>query len=262
MVKQERAARTRHALIQAAAAVFAEDGFTTASLSTISRRAGVSNGALHFHFASKHALAQAVTAEAARTVRRITDRAQEDRAHSLQCVVDATHDLMSRLADDIVLRAGFELAALPAQRRESSLRTQWQHWVEDSFRRAEHSGSLARGVSWADGARVVVAATAGFEVLGAGDVSWLSRTSVTRLWEVLLPRLAGPAGQANLVCAGTRHPPGLPAHQPPAHEHPSRELPAQEPPVQELPARGSAAQEPRVQEPPAQEPPVRTRPGQ
>ncbi|MFE1927417.1 ScbR family autoregulator-binding transcription factor [Streptomyces asoensis] len=236
MVKQERAARTRHALIQAAAAVFAEDGFTPASLSTISRRAGVSNGALHFHFASKHALAEAVTAEAARTVRGITDRAQQDQAHSLQCVVDATHELMSRLADDIVLRAGFELAALPARRRESSLRTQWQHWVEDSFRRAEHSGSLAHGVSWADGARVVVAATAGFEALGGADVSWLSRPSVTRFWEVLLPRLAGRAGLETLVCAGSPPPPGPPAREHPALEHPSRAHPAQEPPVQTRPA--------------------------
>ena len=60
MVKQERAARTRQALIQAAAEVFAEEGFVTASLSTISRRAGVSNGALHFHFANKGMLADAV----------------------------------------------------------------------------------------------------------------------------------------------------------------------------------------------------------
>ena len=55
MVKQERALRTREALIESAAEVFDREGFSVASLTAISSRAGVSNGALHFHFASKAA---------------------------------------------------------------------------------------------------------------------------------------------------------------------------------------------------------------
>ncbi|WP_329543459.1 TetR family transcriptional regulator [Streptomyces sp. NBC_01356] len=214
MVQQERAARTRHALIQAAAAVFAEEGFVTASLSTISRRAGVSNGALHFHFANKSTLADAVEAEAAEAVRRITESARAWQGDSLQAVVDATHELMGSLARDVVVRGGFELAGDSAHRKEPSLRTQWRHWVEDSLRRAERSGALAEGVSWADSARVIVAATAGFEVLGGDDTSWLSRQNVTRFWEVILPRLAGRHGLASLVSAGSRPPAALPPPPP------------------------------------------------
>ncbi|MFF4276086.1 ScbR family autoregulator-binding transcription factor [Streptomyces sp. NPDC001536] len=204
MVKQERAARTRQALIQAAAEVFAEEGFVTASLSTISRRAGVSNGALHFHFANKGMLADAVEAEAAKAVHRITEAARAWQGDSLQTVVDATHELMRSLAHDIVVRGGFELAGDCTRRGETSLRTQWQHWVEDSLRRAERNGALAEGVSWADSARVIVAATAGFEVLGGDDNSWLSRQNVTRFWEVLLPRLAGRQDLDRLVSSGSR----------------------------------------------------------
>ncbi|MDO0939455.1 ScbR family autoregulator-binding transcription factor [Streptomyces sp. DG2A-72] len=203
MVKQERAVRTRHALIQAAAAVFAEEGFVTASLSTISGRAGVSNGALHFHFASKNRLAEAVRAQAAEALGRITETARARHGDSLQTVVDATHELMDSLARDIVVRGGFELAGDAARRGGPSLRRQWQRWVEDSLRRAERSGALAQGVSAADGARVIVAATAGFEILGGEDVSWLSRRSVTRFWEVLLPLLAGRQNLDGLVCAGS-----------------------------------------------------------
>ncbi|MDQ0585885.1 ScbR family autoregulator-binding transcription factor [Streptomyces rishiriensis] len=211
MVKQERAARTRHALIQAAATVFAEEGFVTASLSTISRRAGVSNGALHFHFANKHLLAEAVEAGAAEAVRRITEAAQARQGgSSLQSVVDATHELMGSLAHDSVVRAGFGLAGDLARRREPSPRTQWQHWVEDVLRRAEHGGALAHGVSAADGARVIVAATAGLEVLGGQDASWLSRQTVTGFWEVLLPRLADRRDLDALVSAGSQHPPAVP----------------------------------------------------
>ena len=74
MVKQVRAARTREALIRAAAEVFAADGYALASLPEISRRAGVSKGALHFHFASKDALAAEVEDVAAARVVRLAER--------------------------------------------------------------------------------------------------------------------------------------------------------------------------------------------
>ncbi len=72
MVKQERAARTREALVRAAAEVFAEEGFTAASIAVISRRARVSAGGLHFHFAGKQVLAGAVQDRAAGALSRIT----------------------------------------------------------------------------------------------------------------------------------------------------------------------------------------------
>lgn len=84
MVKQERAARTRRTLIRAAAEVFAREGFAPASLTTISRQAGVSNGALHFHFTSKNALAQAVEEEAGEAMRLLI-RDVPDRGGAVPC---------------------------------------------------------------------------------------------------------------------------------------------------------------------------------
>ncbi|MFI9605474.1 TetR family transcriptional regulator [Streptomyces sp. NPDC052043] len=145
MVEQERAARTRRALIQAAAEVFAEVGFVPVSLSVIRRRAGVSNGALHFHFANRRMLAEAVEVEAAEAVRRFTGEAKARQGDSLQRVVDATHELMDLLARDVVLRSGFELAGDIARRAESPLRRQWQAWVEEGLRGAERGGAPAKG---------------------------------------------------------------------------------------------------------------------
>ncbi|CAM5724103.1 TetR family transcriptional regulator OS=Streptomyces microflavus OX=1919 GN=HUT09_00685 PE=4 SV=1 [Streptomyces microflavus] len=50
MTKQVRAARTRQALIRSAAIVFEQHGYGQARLALISSGAGVSTGALHFHF--------------------------------------------------------------------------------------------------------------------------------------------------------------------------------------------------------------------
>ncbi|WP_329572805.1 ScbR family autoregulator-binding transcription factor [Kitasatospora sp. NBC_01266] len=204
MVKQERAARTQCSLIRAAAEVFAEAGFAPVSLTAVSRRAGVSNGALHFHFATKQALAQAVEDAAARTVRQITaDAAGEDA--TLQGLVDATHELISRSARDVVVRAGFGLSRDP--QGAGSPRLEWQHWVEGVLRSAQKKGQLAAGVSAAGAARTIAAATFGFEVLGVTDRSWLSEERITGFWDLVLPGLAqqdapAPVSSRFTGCAG------------------------------------------------------------
>ncbi|WPP34435.1 ScbR family autoregulator-binding transcription factor [Streptomyces sp. CL7] len=189
MVKQERALRTRQALIRAGAELFAREGFVAASLSTISGEAGVSNGALHFHFESKRALARAVEDEALVRLRLVIEESLGRDGRALPALVDATYGLVDRIAEDVVVRAGFELGDDPGRGESASLRREWQHWVEETVRRAERDGWLARGVSADDAVTVVVAATVGFEVLGGEESAWLSQERVAGLWKLLLPRL-------------------------------------------------------------------------
>ncbi|MFF4542037.1 ScbR family autoregulator-binding transcription factor [Streptomyces aureus] len=204
MVKQERAARTRESLVRAAAEVFARDGFTLASLTSISKRAGVSNGALHFHFESKQALARGVEDEAAAMVGAITASARAAGSGPLQRLIDATHALMERLDQDVVVRAGFELGSGPPRREGAvDLRGQWQSWVEEVFEDAEREGVLARGISAADASVAVVAATVGFEQLGADDPTWTSTQTLAQFWDLLLPRLASAHVLNGLKSGGT-----------------------------------------------------------
>ncbi|MEU8539793.1 TetR/AcrR family transcriptional regulator [Streptomyces sp. NPDC048717] len=116
MARQMRAIRTREALVESAAALFDRDGFDIASLATISARAGVSSGALNFHFPSKVELAEAVVEAAAeRLVRIMRDR----EVPSLQTVIDASHELVRGLRADAVLRAGFALSGCRRARRRA-----------------------------------------------------------------------------------------------------------------------------------------------
>ncbi|HEY8981861.1 MAG TPA: ScbR family autoregulator-binding transcription factor [Streptomyces sp.] len=57
---QDRAFRTRRRILEAAAAVFDEQGYRAAKLTDILERVGLTKGALYFHFADKEALARAV----------------------------------------------------------------------------------------------------------------------------------------------------------------------------------------------------------
>lgn len=63
--RQERAVRTREALLRAAAEVFDTAGYSGASINKILERAGLTAGAMYFHFKNKEALARAVIMEQA-----------------------------------------------------------------------------------------------------------------------------------------------------------------------------------------------------
>ncbi|MFD3722337.1 TetR family transcriptional regulator [Streptomyces sp. NPDC058674] len=296
MVKQERAARTRESLVRAAAEVFAEQGFTTASIAAISRRAGVSAGGLHFHFESKTALADAVEDRAVQALRRITagrpgsayaaqgaqgahraegadaasasdavaasdvpapvvpvDAPRETGAadgagargavdgagaagatgvpgglgvpdgadgsagvgglvevNALQVLVDSSHALMALLAGDVVVRAGYGLCADASRRSGVDLHRQWSLWVEEVMGAAAREGVLVEGVLPQDAARVVVASTVGLEVLGARERDWIAPHTLTRLWMLILPRLAAAGVLGALMPQGSAAGPGPP----------------------------------------------------
>ncbi|MER7779667.1 ScbR family autoregulator-binding transcription factor [Streptomyces sp. NPDC096191] len=203
MVKQERALRTREALIKSAATVFDRDGFSVASLTAISSLAGVSNGALHFHFANKAALADSVEQAAAERLDRIVTAHEGTAGNALQLLVNASHDLAHLLAEDVVLRAGFELSRDQVRGGDQGLHRQWHEWVGAALKRADGEGVLSEVTPEAV-ASSVVAATTGFEVLGTQDPRWLSHSTVTRFWQLLLPRLAAASVLGDLVADGSR----------------------------------------------------------
>ncbi|MEU7281418.1 ScbR family autoregulator-binding transcription factor [Streptomyces sp. NPDC045431] len=192
MTKQERAARTRQALIRSAAEVFDQEGFAPSSLTSISRRAGVSNGALHFHFVNKGALAEEVEVEAMAVLRGIAAPWSEhgDVGGGLQTLVDTSHALVARLRQDVILRAGFGLSADATWKSRSDLRQYWVDWVDEGLSLAARRGALADGVRPEDATTVVAAATVGLEALGRTDPRWWDRHTSTGLWRLLLPRLA------------------------------------------------------------------------
>ncbi|MEU6217267.1 ScbR family autoregulator-binding transcription factor [Streptomyces sp. NPDC047022] len=192
MAKQERAVRTRNALIESAAVLFGREGYEVVPLSAISNRAGVSNGALHFHFPSKAALATGVRDEAARRFRRIVSAEcpPPQLGGSLQSLVDTSHALLQGLSGDVILRAGFDLGeSLEAAGRGEDLYECWHTWVEEAVVRSAREGLLS-DVAPRDLAATVVGATVGFAAMGGHDVRWLSRITLTRFWALLLPRVA------------------------------------------------------------------------
>ncbi|MBM7052896.1 MULTISPECIES: ScbR family autoregulator-binding transcription factor [Streptomyces] len=190
MTKQERATRTRQALIRSAAVVFEQHGYAQARLVLISAGAGVSTGALHFHFENKAAVAEAVVAEASRELRDLSAAIRHRTDTALQALVDSSHALVGRLREDPVSRAGFRLSCDGERAAAPDLRMEWHQRVRELLDEAAAAGTLADGISREDAAAATVAVTAGFEMLGRHDPEWLSPYRLTGFWQLLLPRLA------------------------------------------------------------------------
>uniref|UniRef100_A0AAU2V6R9 TetR family transcriptional regulator n=1 Tax=Streptomyces sp. NBC_00003 TaxID=2903608 RepID=A0AAU2V6R9_9ACTN len=204
MTKQERAARTRHALVRAAAETFERCGYVQAKLADISAGAGVSQGALHFHFESKAALAATVESSAGVSLRREAWVSQRAGMNALQRLTNTTHALASKLRLDVVARAGYKLSLEAPHGPGPTLPQEWQICVRQLMEESAQEGLLVKGADPAEVADTVVAATTGFELLGRESPDSFSDTALTAFWRLILPCVAHPAALAVLEPGGAQ----------------------------------------------------------
>ncbi|MFC8589836.1 ScbR family autoregulator-binding transcription factor [Streptomyces atroolivaceus] len=106
LTKQDRAARTRQKLIEAAAIVFDRRGYEATTLSEIATAAGTTKGAIYFHFRNKDDLAQIILAEQQQT----EELALRPQPVKLQELVDSGMVFAERLRTDPLVRASVRLS--------------------------------------------------------------------------------------------------------------------------------------------------------
>lgn len=99
----ERLASTRAALLKAARAIFADQGYEAAATEEIVRRAKVTRGALYYHFADKRALFDAVASDVAREIAERID-AVTPMDDPLQALIVGTSAFLDACLDSAVRR--------------------------------------------------------------------------------------------------------------------------------------------------------------
>jgi AcrR family transcriptional regulator len=200
MARQERAVRTRRAVIQAAAQVFAERGYAAATIAEILDRAGVTKGALYFHFDSKEALARGVI-EA-----QISDSRWMPRELKLQEWVDVGMALAYQIPRDVVFLAGIRLSAdLQGRRMFGSA---WPAWIELSTRllaEAKERGEVLPHVVPTETAECFLGAWVGTQMISEAATNWSDLSDrVSVLFNHMLPAIATPAALIRLDTAPDR----------------------------------------------------------
>ncbi|MGW8377512.1 ScbR family autoregulator-binding transcription factor [Streptomyces sp. ODS28] len=191
--KQERALRTRNRLVRAAAEEFDAHGFAGSNVSGIVKRAGMTLGAMYFHFPSKEALALEVMNSQSAVVEPLLD------SEGLQRLVDITLVWSHVLRVDPLLRAGVRLAVEQGGfglRDETSF-AGWKATMTEVLETARRRGELLEGVVPADVAEFVVGACTGTQLYShlAADRADLTER-IVRMWRYLLPGIAVPEAAA------------------------------------------------------------------
>ncbi|GAA3973624.1 transcriptional regulator CprB [Streptomyces marokkonensis] len=110
MARQLRAEQTRATILGAAADLFDRHGYESTSLSEIVAHAGVTKGALYFHFAAKEDLANAIMEIQSRTSRRLATDLDGRGYTALEALMRLTFGMARLCEEGPVLRAGLRLA--------------------------------------------------------------------------------------------------------------------------------------------------------
>ncbi|MFF3847828.1 ScbR family autoregulator-binding transcription factor [Streptomyces sp. NPDC002328] len=190
---QARSEKTRRRLMQAGAHMFNQNGYSSATLGQIAQAAGMTKGALYFHFASKDGLADAVQQQGHDALRAFVRRQHHARTPPVQALIDLTHWLARTLCEDPVVRAAFRISRDSTRRRPPAADFR-QAWTDEALRlidRARATGDLREHHTAAHGPGTLLsAALTGIGALcGDGAHCPRLRETIGALWHCLLPAL-------------------------------------------------------------------------
>ncbi|MGO8962216.1 MAG: TetR family transcriptional regulator, partial [Mycobacterium sp.] len=126
---ERRADTTRHRLIAAAAHQFARRSYSMVSLDDILAEAGLTKGAMYFHFPSKQALALAIIDDLAEMSRATVAELLTRRMSGLETLIDLVYLQAVQNTQNEVARAGARLLETVDNTTDLST-TVWQSWIE------------------------------------------------------------------------------------------------------------------------------------
>ncbi|MFJ9829587.1 TetR family transcriptional regulator [Streptomyces sp. NPDC101160] len=189
MVKQERAVRTRQALVRAAAEEFDRYGYDGTSLAAISKVAGVSIGAVTFHFPTKVHLADAVQLEGRAVTLAALERLAAEQMTPLRMVIDLTLELTRLMEQEPTVRCAIRLSReRPGTEAWSDA---WLPMVRGLLDRAYENGQLRTDALPADVTMLVEHLTSGAEAylrrrMGSDPALESAVAQLKRVWRLAL----------------------------------------------------------------------------
>jgi AcrR family transcriptional regulator len=201
VARQDRAVRTRRTILEAAAAVFDERGYNSATIGEILTRAQVTKGALYFHFSSKEELAMGVFEE------QLPDSPLPPQDTRIQELIDSGLVLARRLRTEALVRASVGLALDQGATGLDRIPA-FRMWIDQNARTlaaAKSRGELLPLVDVDETAELVVGAYSGVQLLSQLRCQRQDlEHRVAVLYNHLLPSIVVPAVLARLDVSTNR----------------------------------------------------------
>ncbi|OKK14672.1 A-factor biosynthesis protein [Streptomyces sp. CB00455] len=200
--RQARAEITRQAILNGAAIAFDGTGFGGTSLSDVVKHAGVTKGALYFHFPSKEVLARTLMEEQFQVFRDVPSF----ETPGLQTVIDLTHRMAHGLRTDVRIRASIRLV-IEFGSFTNPDPTPYDSWIDichGCLTPAQERGDILPAIDVHGLATLLVGSFTGIQVTshvrtGRDDL----RTRIVDLWTLLLPGIVPTARLPRFDPAGS-----------------------------------------------------------
>jgi AcrR family transcriptional regulator len=201
---QTRAMWTKQRILEAAAKEFDLHGYNGATMAAIQARAGLTKGAVYFHFASKADLAKEIFSA---DERRSTEAAALS-GRAIQLLVNASHEYARLLIEDSVTRAGVRLAIEQGTFVDASM-TAYAPWIIATtalFERARAEGDLIDSVDAAEAARMVVSSFVGVHIVSQALTERKDlHERLTEFWDAVLLGLVPPERLKTVITAAPKY---------------------------------------------------------
>ena len=195
MVQQKRAFDTRDRVIDGAAQAFYRLGYGMATTSDIVVEAGVTRGAMYFHFPSKEDLARAIIEKEQLLTAASSARIVGLDRSAFETMVLLCVDLAERLVKDPVVRAGVRLTT-EVTNFDPPLRAPYELWLETFTAlaaRAADQGDFREDLDAGSFARFFIPAYTGVQLVSdtfSSRIDLLPR--LHEMWQFVLPAVASP----------------------------------------------------------------------
>lgn len=204
---KEEAAETRQALLDAALRVFSRQGYAATRLEDVAQEAGVTRGAIYWHFKSKADLYNTLVAEVSLRSDEVVERARAAAGDSpLDVLRRIMVGLLEFVEEDEQYRAVMELTILktevtPELEEGMRLKVEGLRAVQETLKRAIRLGQLAGEIRAdldpVDGARAYMAYLNGCILMWLLDQSAFSlKAEASRLADVYIRGIAAHSAPA------------------------------------------------------------------
>jgi len=198
MPKQARAIATRDSIIRAAGLVFAEKTYATATMSDVITEAGVTQGALYFHFDSKWDLAVAlIKSQHEKSI------AIPSELTGLRALIVMSGALAQQIRTDPVVQAGLRLSTESSELFPEYASKPYRDWIEACAFYVEQAiadGEVDSRLDAATTARFVMSAFTGVQVVSRALTGWDDLNDrLEEMWEAVIRGVAAAARRDDLI---------------------------------------------------------------
>jgi AcrR family transcriptional regulator len=185
---------TRQQILRAAEREFAQRPYSVVSLDDIIARAGVSKGAMYFHFQSKLALAMAIIDEQCEHVRVWFTQRLSHRLSGLESLVETTYFLGTQDIRSVGIRAGLNLLEQIGRRDDVQAKVfmQWSPALTAMIQRGIADGDIVDNTRVDGVARLLITIYVGLRQTADLDSPQEFFADLESAWLLTLPGFTDP----------------------------------------------------------------------